>query len=74
MQDILATRADLAEKGVDVSDVFHYAKGFIFNLDNQHRVAGSHPDRADYQSFASFSDPDGNSWLLQEINTRAPGR
>jgi catechol 2,3-dioxygenase-like lactoylglutathione lyase family enzyme len=74
VKDILATRADLAEKGVDVSEVFHYEKGFIFNLDNQHRIAGPHPERADYQSFASFNDPDGNSWLVQEINTRAPGR
>lgn len=72
--DILATRADLAEKGVDVSEVFHFADGFIFHLDSQYRVAGPHPERADYQSFASFSDPDGNSWLLQEINVRAPGR
>ena len=74
VKDILATRADLAEKGVDVSEIFHYAKGFIFHTDNQHRVAGLHPERADYQSFATFSDPDGNTWFLQEINTRAPGR
>ena len=74
VKDILATRADLADKGVDVSEVFHYADGFIFHIDNQHRVAGPHPQRADYKSFATFSDPDGNTWLLQEINTRAPGR
>lgn len=74
VKDILATRADLAEKGVDVSEVFHFADGFIFHRDNQHRIAGPHPERADYQSFASFSDPDGNSFLLQEINVRAPGR
>lgn len=74
VKDILATRADLVEKGVDVSEVFHYAKGFIFHRDSQHRVAGPHPERADYQSFATFSDPDGNTWSLQEINTRAPGR
>lgn len=72
--DILASRADLANKGVEVSDVFHYEDGFIFHRDNLYRVAGPHPERADYQSFASFSDPDGNSWLLQEINVRAPGR
>ena len=74
VKDIFATRADLVEKGADVSEVFHYADGFILHLDNQHRVPGPHPERADYQSFATFSDPDGNTWLLQEINTRAPGR
>lgn len=74
VKDIVASRADLAEKGVDVSEVFHFADGFIFHRDTEHRVAGPHPERADYQSFASFSDPDGNSWFLQEINVRAPGR
>nr|WP_104141378.1 VOC family protein [Arthrobacter sp. ZGTC131] len=74
VSDILASRADLVEKGVDVSEVFHYADGFILNVDHQYRLAGLHPDRADYLSFASFNDPDGNSWLLQELNTRLAGR
>jgi catechol 2,3-dioxygenase-like lactoylglutathione lyase family enzyme len=65
--DVDAARADLISHGVEVSEVFH--------LDaNRHRVPGPNPDRATYSSFAEFSDPDGNTWLLQEITTRLPGR
>jgi catechol 2,3-dioxygenase-like lactoylglutathione lyase family enzyme len=63
--DIDAARADLLGRGVAVSEVFHLAGG---------RVAGPDPEGRSYQTFASFSDPDGNEWQLQEIKTRLPGR
>jgi catechol 2,3-dioxygenase-like lactoylglutathione lyase family enzyme len=65
--DIEETRAELLERGVEVSDVFHSAPG-------QEPGSGPDPDRNSYSSFASFGDPDGNSWRLQEITERLPGR
>ncbi|HEY2052671.1 MAG TPA: hypothetical protein VGH14_01925 [Solirubrobacterales bacterium] len=64
----------LAGRGVEVSEVFHDAGGIFHHIGAANRVLGAAPENADYGSFASFSDPDGNGWLLQEINTRAPGR
>jgi catechol 2,3-dioxygenase-like lactoylglutathione lyase family enzyme len=72
--DIAAARAELADKGVDVSEVFHDAGGIFHHIGVANRVIGPAAENADYGSFASFADPDGNGWLLQEINTRAPGR
>ena len=66
--DIEAAHAELADRGVDVSDVFHRAGP------GKPSVSGVDPERRSYASFATFSDPDGNSWLLQEIKTRLPGR
>jgi hypothetical protein len=67
-----------------VSDVFHDAGGLIHHghehgevshrLEGQGRLAGVHPERASYGSFVTFSDPDGNGWVLQEITQRFPGR
>jgi catechol 2,3-dioxygenase-like lactoylglutathione lyase family enzyme len=68
-----AARADLAKRGVTVSEVFHFA-GDRLVLGPQGRTPGRDPQGRSYLSFASFSDPDGNSWLLQEITTRLPGR
>jgi len=71
--DVRATRDALAARGVDVSEVFHEGGlGDRFHPDA--RVAGPAADGATYGSFASFSDPDGNTWLLQEITSRIPGR
>jgi predicted enzyme related to lactoylglutathione lyase len=71
--DVQAARDAIAALGVAVSDVFHEESlGDRFHPDA--RVAGVAPDGATYGSFASFSDPDGNTWLLQEITTRLPGR
>jgi hypothetical protein len=71
--DVQAARDALAARGVTVSEVFHeQSLGDRFHADD--RVAGAAPEHATYGSFASFSDPDGNSWLLQEITTRLPGR
>jgi catechol 2,3-dioxygenase-like lactoylglutathione lyase family enzyme len=64
--DIEATRADLVARGVDVSEPFHFGP--------QGQTPGLHPTRADYSSFATFKDPDGNGWLIQEIKKRLPGR
>jgi catechol 2,3-dioxygenase-like lactoylglutathione lyase family enzyme len=73
VSDIEAARDDLAARGVEASDVFHEgALGDRFHQAD--RVAGPSPDRSTYGSFAAFSDPDGNGWLLQEVTTRLPGR
>jgi predicted enzyme related to lactoylglutathione lyase len=71
--DVQAARDAIAARGVAVSDVFHEGSlGDRFHPDT--RLAGAAPDGATYGSFASFSDPDGNTWLLQQITTRLPGR
>jgi catechol 2,3-dioxygenase-like lactoylglutathione lyase family enzyme len=72
--DLAAAREDLVGRGVEVSEVFHDAGGIFHHIGLANRVIGPAPENADYGSFASFADPDGNGWLLQEINTRAPGR
>jgi len=72
--DIEAARAELADRGAEVSEVFHDAGGVFHPAGTEGRVAGPAPDHKSYRSFASFSDPDGNGWLLQEITTRLPGR
>src|SRR6266516_484884 len=69
-----AARDDLIGRGVNVSEVFHYAGGPFNNAVENPRVAGRDPEGRSYFSFASFEDPDGNRWLLQEITTRLPGR
>ena len=74
VDDIDAARNELITRGVDVSEVFHYAAGPFNDTVNKARVAGRDPEGRSYFSFASFEDPDGNSWLLQEITTRLPGR
>ena len=72
--DIDAARAELIARGAEVSGVFHYAS-FPFNnsVDNA-RISGRDPEGRTYCTFASFEDPDGNGWLLQEVTTRLPGR
>ncbi|UFP95319.1 VOC family protein [Gloeobacter morelensis] len=72
--DLDAARDDLIARGVEVSEVFHYAAGPFNNAVENPRVGGRDPQGRSYFSFASFEDPDGNSWLLQEIQTRLPGR
>jgi catechol 2,3-dioxygenase-like lactoylglutathione lyase family enzyme len=75
VSDIEAARDELVVRGVDVSGVFHAGTpGAQFQLDGTGRVRGLAPDHASYRSFATFRDPDGNGWLLQEITTRLPGR
>jgi catechol 2,3-dioxygenase-like lactoylglutathione lyase family enzyme len=74
VDDIVAARDDLIARGVNVSEVFHFAGGPFNNAVENPRVAGRDPQGRSYCSFASFEDPDGNGWLLQEIQTRLPGR
>lgn len=74
VDDLDAARDDLIARGVEVSKVFHYAGGPFNNAVKNPRVGGRDPQGRSYFSFASFKDPDGNGWLLQEITTRLPGR
>ena len=76
VSDIEAARGELVARGVDVSEVFYPGTpGAQFRSDDTSgRVSGPAPDHASYSSFATFSDPDGNGWLLQEVTTRLPGR
>ena len=79
VSDIVAAREELRGRGVEISEVFHDAgdvhagthEPYLFG---RLRVGGPDPDHRSYRSFASFNDPDGNGWLLQEITTRLPGR
>jgi catechol 2,3-dioxygenase-like lactoylglutathione lyase family enzyme len=72
VSDIQAAREELAARGAQVSEVYHYA-GFN-RVDPTQRLSGPAPERRSYGSWVSFSDPDGNGWLVQEITTRLPGR
>ena len=79
VSDIEAARDELLRRGVEVSEVFHGAGDVYAGRDEPYllgriRVSGADPDHRSYRSFASFRDPDGNEWLLQEVTTRLPGR
>jgi catechol 2,3-dioxygenase-like lactoylglutathione lyase family enzyme len=79
VSDIAVARDGLLGRGVAISEVFHAADGVYAGTDEpflfgRHRVGGADPEHGSYRSFASFSDPDGNGWLLQEITARLPGR
>ena len=79
VSDIEAARAELLARGVEVSEVFHDAGSVHVGKDEPYlfgraRVNGRDPEHRSYRSFASFRDPDGNGWLLQEVRKRAPGR
>jgi catechol 2,3-dioxygenase-like lactoylglutathione lyase family enzyme len=77
--DVEAARKDLLARGVKASEVFHDGNGVYAGPDEPYlfgrlRVRGADPERRSYRSYASFRDPDGNGWLLQEVTTRLPGR
>jgi len=74
VDNVDAARSELIARGVEVSEVFHYAGGPFNNAVKNSRVGGRDPQGRSYFSFASFQDPDGNGWLLQEIKERLPGR
>jgi len=74
VSDIEAARAELVAHGVEVSDVFHDAGDVFPRAGGKGRAPGPDPQGRSYRTWASFRDPDGNSWLLQEIKTRLPGR
>jgi catechol 2,3-dioxygenase-like lactoylglutathione lyase family enzyme len=74
VSDIVAAREELVSRGVDVSEVFHDKTGGFNRFDPRVRASGPDPERRSYASFLTFSDPDGNGWVLQEITTRFAGR
>jgi hypothetical protein len=79
VSDVRAARDELLRRGVEVSEVFHDAGDAHTGADEPYlfgrlRVSGPDPDHRSYRSYASFSDPDGNGWLLQEVTVRLPGR
>jgi catechol 2,3-dioxygenase-like lactoylglutathione lyase family enzyme len=79
VSDIQAARKDLLDRGVEIGEVFHDATGVYAGTDEPYlfgrvRVSGPDAEHRSYRSFASFTDRDGNGWLLQEITTRLPGR
>jgi catechol 2,3-dioxygenase-like lactoylglutathione lyase family enzyme len=73
VEDVDAARAEIKGHGVDISEVFHFG-GNLHVTGTQGRVPGRDPENRSYLSWAEFKDPDGNSWLLQEVKTRLPGR
>jgi catechol 2,3-dioxygenase-like lactoylglutathione lyase family enzyme len=74
VDDVAKARAELIGRGVDVSELFHFDGMLLRAAGTKGRVAGPDPDGRSYFSFASFSDPDGNGFLLQQVTTRLPGR
>jgi catechol 2,3-dioxygenase-like lactoylglutathione lyase family enzyme len=84
VSDIEQAHAELVARGIEVSEIFHDAGGLlhhghdagdgIHDGPGQERLAGLHPDRSSYGSYLTFSDPDGNGWLLQEVKQRLAGR
>jgi catechol 2,3-dioxygenase-like lactoylglutathione lyase family enzyme len=79
VSNIEAARRELLDHGVEVSQIFHDASGAHAGKDEpylfgRNRVSGPDPEHRSYRSFASFSDPDGNGWIMQEVTTRLPGR
>ncbi|MFB4267989.1 VOC family protein [Nonomuraea sp. GTA35] len=74
VSDIEQAQKELSGRGVEVTGPFHDATGAFHQAGEAGRVEGLHPERASYGSFASFADPDGNRWFLQEITVRLPGR
>lgn len=78
VSDLEATRRNLLDRGIEVSEIFH-SEGVYTGSDDAYlfgrvRVNGPDPEHRSYRSFASFKDPDGNGWLFQELTTRLPGR
>ena len=74
VSDIEAARAELVDRGVEVSELFHDAGGVFHHAGREGRLSGPGAARRSYASFASFNDPDGNGWLFQEVTVRLPGR
>jgi catechol 2,3-dioxygenase-like lactoylglutathione lyase family enzyme len=73
VESLDSARKELSDNGIAVSEIFHDSGGVFHHADGG-RVPGRDPEHRSYSSFASFSDPDGNEWFLQEITERLPGR
>lgn len=74
VNDIEAARSELVAAGIGVSEIFHDDGGVFHHAGLSHRAPGPAPEGKSYGSFASFNDPDGNGWYVQEVTTRLPGR
>ena len=74
VDDIDAAREELISRGVDVSEVWHDESGIYHHAGTEGRVPGPGGERGSYKTWASFTDPDGNAWVLQEVKERLPGR
>ena len=74
VSDIEAAREELIKKGVEASEIFHDVAGGYNPFEIEARASGPDPTRRSYLSFVTFSDPEGNGWLLQEVTSRLPGR
>ena len=74
VDDVDAAREELVGRGVEVSEIWHDATGIFHHAGTTARVPGRDPQDRSYGSWASFADPDGNTWLMQEITERLPGR
>lgn len=73
VSDIVAAREELIRRGVEVGELFHDAGGVFHHAGGSKLLRGPNPQRYSYASYASFSDPDGNGWILQEVTVRLPG-
>jgi catechol 2,3-dioxygenase-like lactoylglutathione lyase family enzyme len=73
VSDIVATRDEPLRRGVEIGELFHEAGGIFHHGGAERRLSGPNPHRHSYASYAPFSDPDGNGWLLQEVTVRLPG-
>jgi catechol 2,3-dioxygenase-like lactoylglutathione lyase family enzyme len=73
VSDIAAARDELIRRGIEISELFHDAGGVFHHAGTEGLVSGPNPQRKSYASYASFSDPDGNGWLLQEVTVRLTG-
>jgi catechol 2,3-dioxygenase-like lactoylglutathione lyase family enzyme len=73
VSNVEATRIKLRERGVEVSEPFYDTGGVFHHIDGECRADGVHPHRGSYGTYASFKDPDGNSWFFQEVTVRLPG-
>lgn len=72
--DMLVARNELLRRGIEVSEPFHDAGGIFHHANAEYVIAGANPDRKSYATYASFSDPDGNGWVLQEVTARLTGQ
>ena len=74
VRDVSIARADLIDRGVDVTDAFHDLGGVFYHRDPAFEIPGPDPARRDHRTFARFVDPDGNEWVLQEVREGEPDR
>ena len=72
VRDVAIARVDLTDRGVDVSSVFHDIDGVFYHVAPEYELPGLDPARRDYRSYARFCDPDGNTWILQEVRNLVP--